>query len=66
MGARLKEPFSFSVERSTTGVPKYKMAGVIVTWAVGSAADRTADGWAFMEPTIECGRFGADRTVRRR
>jgi hypothetical protein len=56
----------FSVDRSTTCVPKYRMAGVMVTWPVGSAADMTEDGWAFMGPTIERGRFGADRTIRRR
>ena len=66
MGARLKEPFSFSVDTSTTGVPKYKMAGVMVTWPAGQAAGEAGGGWAFTEPTIERGRFGPGRTVRRR
>src|SRR6202042_3086879 len=66
MGARLKEPFSFSVDRSTTGVPKYKMAGAMATWPAGPAAGMTADGWAFMEPTVERGHFGAGRTAGRR
>ena len=29
IGARLAEPFSFSVDSSTTGVPKYRMLGVM-------------------------------------
>ncbi|MDX3373810.1 hypothetical protein PV390_05255 [Streptomyces sp. ME02-6991-2A] len=33
IGARLKEPFSFSVESSTTGVPKYRMLGSMAAWA---------------------------------
>ena len=32
IGARLNEPFSFTVLFKTTGVPRYKMEGVIETW----------------------------------
>src|SRR5262245_48801159 len=65
MGARLKEPFSFSVDSSTTGVPKYKMVGAMVTWPAVRAADTSVDGGAFMLPTIGRRHFGAGRTVRR-
>ena len=65
MGARLTEPFSFCVVRSTTGVPKYRMVGVMVTWRLRLAVGTTADCSAFMLATIGRAFFGADRTMRR-
>ena len=62
MGARLKEPFSFSVERSTTGVPKYKMAGVMVTWPVGSAAAGHESRWEWKDHHLPFG--GIDLSFR--
>jgi hypothetical protein len=62
----LKEPPAFSVDRSTTGVPKYKMVGVMAMWPAGRATGATVGGEVFMTPTIGCRLFGARRTVRGR
>jgi hypothetical protein len=63
MGARLTEPSSFSVDRRTTGVPKYRIVGVMVTWPAGQAVGTPTAGLSFMRPTIGRGLFGAGRTV---
>jgi len=57
IGARFAVPSAFSVLISTTGVPKYRMLGAIVTCSVGSACVMTS---------IVGGRlFGPRRTVQR-
>jgi hypothetical protein len=66
MGARLKEPLSFSVDRSTTGVPKYKMGGVMITWPAAGSAGAGAGGGMLMPPTVGRGLFGVRRTIRER
>ncbi len=36
MGAKLAVPSEFSVDNSTTGVPKYRMLGAMVTWSTAA------------------------------
>ncbi|GAA0463067.1 hypothetical protein GCM10009544_26940 [Streptomyces stramineus] len=46
----MKEPSSFSVESSTTGVPKYRMLGVMVTWSAEVSAGALSGVRVFMGP----------------
>jgi hypothetical protein len=48
MGARLNVPSAFSVDRSTTGVPKYRTGGVMVTWPACATGGAVSDGCGFM------------------
>jgi len=63
MGARVKVPFSFSVDSRTTGVPKYKMPGVIVRWLTGPLSGALTDSMLVTWPTIGGRYFGACRSV---
>jgi hypothetical protein len=52
--------------RGDTALDQQVLAGLRECYDTAATFGMTGDGWAFTEPTIGCGRFGADRTVRRR
>ncbi|GLW68085.1 hypothetical protein Kpho02_03840 [Kitasatospora phosalacinea] len=63
IGARLKVPSSFSVESSTTGVPKYRMLGVMVRWSADVARGTLLGVAVFMGSTVGRGHFDVRRSV---